>query len=270
MPVPPGFLHGAAPAAPSNRLQCVLERLGVDSRRHCASIIAGGAVTVNGRIVREPGFRVEHPDTDEIVVAGRRVNPAAAPRTRTLMLNKPRGVLCTREEGRGTTVYDLLRGVRERVVTAGRLDRDSEGLIILSNDGALVNRLTHPRFGHTKVYRVQAAGVFDQTTLDALQGPMEIDGHALRPVRVEYVRRLPDGPLGPRHRLLFTLREGRNRQIRLMCERVGLRVEALERVAINRLRLPTDLKSGQFRELSATEADMLLHVDPAPLRPWRP
>ena len=84
------------------------------------------------------------------------------------MLNKPRGVLCTREEGRGTTVYDLLRGVRERVVTAGRLDRDSEGLIILSNDGALVNRLTHPRFGHTKVYRVQAAGVFDQATLDAL------------------------------------------------------------------------------------------------------
>ena len=258
------------PDAPSNRLQCVLERLGVDSRRHCASIIAGGAVTVNGRVVREPGFHVEHPETDEIVVSGRRVSPAAAPRSRTLILNKPRGVLCSREEGRGTTVYDLLRGVRERVVSAGRLDRDSEGLLILSNDGALVDRLPHPRYGHTKIYRVQATGLFDQSTLDALQGPMELDGRPLAPVRVEYARRLDDGPLGPRHRLLFTLREGRNRQIRRMCEQVGLRIESLERVAINRLRLPTDLKSGQFRDLSPTEADMLLRVDAAPLRPWSP
>ena len=256
----------------SDRLQCVLARLGVDSRRHCASIIAGGAVTVNGAVVREPGFRVEHPESDVIVVSGRRVSPPAggAAAVRTLLLNKPRGVLCTREEGRGETVYGLLRGVRERVVSAGRLDRDSSGLLVLSTDGALVNRLTHPRYGHTKVDEVQACGVFDQATLDALQGPMELDGVPLAPVRVEYVRRLDDGPLGPRHRLRFVLREGRNRQIRRMCDSVGLRVESLSRVAINRLRLPTDLRAGEFRDATPRELELLERTDPRPLRPWRP
>ena len=257
----------------SERLQCILARLGIDSRRHCASIVAGGAVRVDGRVVREPGFRVEDPATAVSEVDGRRVSPppgGAGPRTRTILLDKPRGVLCSKEEGRGETVYDLLRGVRERVVSAGRLDRDSEGLLVLSNDGALVNELTHPRYGHTKVYRVQAAGVFDDATLDALQGPMELDGRPLAPVRVEYVRRLADGPLGPRHRLLFTLREGRNRQIRRMCEAVGLRVESLKRTAINRLKLPTDLRAGEWRDITERELALLSQADPAPLRPWRP
>ena len=256
---------------PSTRLQCILAALGVDSRRHCASLVAGGAVSVNGTVVREPGFHVERPESDVIVVSGRRVSPPeSAPRTRTILLNKPRGVLCTREEGRGRTVYELLRGIPERVVSAGRLDRDSAGLLVLSNDGALVNELTHPRFGHSKVYRVQASGLFDQETLDALQGPMELDGHPLAPVRVEYLRRLPDGPLGPRHRLLFTLREGRNRQIRRMCESVGLRVESLVRVAVNRLRLPTDLRDGEWRDATARELEALRAAEAAPLQPWRP
>ena len=252
----------------SERLQCVLARLGVDSRRHCASIIAGGAVRVDGKVVREPGFRVEDPETAVIEVDGRRVSPppgGAGPRTRTILLDKPRGVLCSKEEGRGETVYDLLRGVRERVVSAGRLDRDSEGLLVLSNDGALVNELTHPRYGHSKVYRVQAAGVFDDATLDALQGPMELDGRPLAPVRVEYARRLADGPLGPRHRLLFTLREGRNRQIRRMCEAVGLRVEALRREAINRLKLPTDLRAGEW--CGVPRGQLALPRPAAPPRP---
>ena len=178
----------------SVRLQSLLSSLGVDSRRHCASLVAGGAVRVDGEIVREPGFRVENPETAVVEVNGRRVCPAPPRARRTILLNKPRGVLCTREEGRGRTVYDLLAGVPERVVTAGRLDRDSAGLLVLSDDGALVNRLTHPRFGHEKRYEVQAAGFFDQETLDALQGPMELDGYRLRPVRVEYLRRLADGP----------------------------------------------------------------------------
>ena len=254
----------------SERLQCILARLGVDSRRHCASIVAGGAVRVDGKVVREPGFRVEHPETDVVEVDGRRVSPAAPRARRTILLNKPRGVLCTREAGRGETVYDLLRGVRERVVSAGRLDRDSAGLLVLSDDGALVNRLTHPRFGHEKRYEVQAAGLFDQSTLDALQGPMEIDGYRIRPVRVEYLRRLADGPLGPRHRPLFVLREGRNRQIRNMCERVGLRVETLVRTAINGLRLPSDLRAGAWRDLTPRERELLERVPAAPLRPWSP
>lgn len=254
----------------SVRLQSLLSSLGVDSRRHCASLVAGGAVRVNGEIVREPGFRVENPETDVVEVDGRRVSPAPPRARRTILLNKPRGTLCTREEGRGTTVYDLLRGVRERVVSAGRLDRDSAGLLVLSDDGALVNRLTHPRFGHEKRYEVRASGPFGQETLDALQGPMELDGYRIRPVRVEYRRRLPDGPGGPRHELLFSLREGRNRQIRNMCEAVGLRVESLVRVAVNGLRLPADLRPGAWRDATPRELDLLARVPSGPLRPWSP
>ena len=254
----------------SVRLQTLLSALGVDSRRHCASLVAGGAVRVNGTIVREPGFRIENPETDVVEVDGRRVSPAPPRARRTIVLNKPRGVLCTREEGRGPTVYDLLGGVRERVVSAGRLDRDSAGLLILSDDGALVNRLTHPRFGHEKRYDVQVAGPFDGETLNALQGPMEIDGYRIRPVRVEYLRRLADGPVGPRHRLRFFLREGRNRQIRNMCERVGLRVESLVRTAVNGFLLPRDLPAGAWRDLAPRELAALERAPAGPLRPWSP
>lgn len=254
----------------SIRLQSLLSQLGVDSRRHCASLVAGGAVRVNGELVREPGFRVENPERDVVEVNGRRVSPAPERARRTIVLNKPRGVLCTREEGRGTTVYDLLRGVPERLVSAGRLDRESEGLLVLSDDGALVNRLTHPRYGHEKRYEVRVAGPFGQETLDALQGPMELDGYRIRPVRVEYRRRLADGPAGPRHELLFCLREGRNRQIRLMCEAVGLRVESLVRTAVNAFRLPRGLRPGAWRDLSPRELAALERAPSEPLRPWAP
>lgn len=256
---------------PGERLQCILAKMGVDSRRHCASIIAGGAVTVDGKVVREPGFRVEDPERRDIRVGGRRLAVGSgAPRTRIVLMNKPRGVLCTRAEGTGRTVYDLLGGVRERLVSAGRLDRDSEGLLVLSNDGALVNRLTHPRHGHEKAYRVEASGRFDDATLDALQGEMSLDGVRLAPVRVEYERRLRDAPSGPRHRLLFRLREGRKRQIRRMCESVGLRVELLRRVAINRLQLPPDLRPGAWRDATERETRLLEDAPSGPLTPWTP
>lgn len=243
---------------PSNRLQCVLERLGVDSRRHCATLIRSGAVSVGGVVVREPGFHVENPERAEIAIDGRHVDAAAPPRRRTILMNKPRGVLCTREEGRGRTVYDLLTGVEERVVSAGRLDRDSEGLLVLSNDGDLVDEITHPRHGHEKKYRVQARGRFSQETFDRLNGPMELDGVRLAPVRVEYLRRLADAPDGDaRHRLLFTLHEGRNRQVRRMCEKVGLSVEVLRRVAINALSLPADIGPGCWRDATASEMRLL-------------
>ena len=133
-----------------------------------------------------------------------------------------------------------------------------------------MNRLTHPSHGHEKVYRVQACGIFDDETLDALQGPTELDGVPLAPVRVEYERRLADGPCGPRHRLLFRLREGRNRQIRRMCELAGLRVEALRRVAVNAFRLPSGLPSGAWRDMTAREIALLEKAPRTPLEPWRP
>ena len=255
------------------RLQCILAHAGVDSRRHCASMIAGGAVTVDGKVVREPGLRVENPERRDIRVNGRRVAIAGkgAPRIRVVLMNKPRGFLCTKAEGAGKTIYDLLGGaVRERLVSAGRLDRESEGLIVLSNDGALVNALTHPRHGHEKTYAVRVCGVFDGGTLDFLQEPMVLDGIRLAPVRVEYVRRLPDGAGGPRHDLKCKLREGRNRQIRRMCDAAGLRVEALCRVAINRLRLPRDIPGGAWRDATDRELALLTDAPAVPLRPWSP
>lgn len=246
----------------STRLQCILADAGVDSRRHCASIISGGAVSVNGETIREPGFRVEDPAGAVILVNGKPL--ARAKRTRTVILNKPRGVSCTKDCSRGPTVYDCLRGVKERLVSAGRLDRDSEGLLVLSNDGDLINRLTHPRFGHEKTYRVQTCGMFDEETLRFLNGPVTLeDGYETRPARVEYAMRLHDGPLGPRHRLVFRLREGRNRQIRQMCEQAGLRVESLCRTAVNALELPTDLKAGGWRDVTEKEMKLLLRAPAA-------
>ena len=270
MRIPP-FIEQPDSIGESPRLQCVLARLGLASRRHCAGIIAGGAVSVNGTIVREPGYRLENPDQAVICVNGKQVFPANKPqRTRTVILNKPRGLLCTADESRGKSIFSCLRQFPERLFSAGRLDRDSDGLLILSTDGALVDRLTHPRYGHTKLYAVQVCGIFDETSLRQLQEPMRLeDGYQTKPVRVEYVQRLHDGEFGPRHRLHFTLREGRNRQIRQMCAQVGLRVESLTRIALNALELPTDLKSGQARDLTEKEMALLQKTDPAPLRPWR-
>lgn len=270
MRIPP-FIEQPDSIGESPRLQCVLARLGLASRRHCAGIIAGGAVSVNGTIVREPGYRLENPDQAVICVNGKQVFPAKkTQQTRTVILNKPRGLLCTADESNGKSIFSCLRQFHERLFSAGRLDRDSDGLLILSTDGALVDRLTHPRYGHTKLYAVQVCGIFDETSLRQLQEPMRLeDGYQTKPVRVEYVQRLHDGEFGPRHRLHFTLREGRNRQIRQMCAQVGLRVESLTRIALNALELPTDLKSGQARDLTEKEMALLQKTDPAPLRPWR-
>lgn len=266
------FVRQDDDAGNSSRLQCVLARLGVASRRRCAAIIAGGAVTVNGTIIREPGYHVENPEQDVIRVQGQQVSPPQeAPARRVLMFNKPVGVLCTASTTENRrTIFDLLKGFRERLVSAGRLDLHSQGLLILSNDGALIDRLTHPRYGHTKIYLVDVSGGdFSASTLDVLQSPMTLeDGYQIRPARVEYIKPL-HGAMGTRlHRLRFTLREGRNRQIRQMCEQAGLKVVNLTRVAINGLHLPPDLKPGQARDLSARQLALLEEIDGRPLRPW--
>ena len=156
----------------------------------------------------------------------------------------------------GRTVADLLRGkVRERLVPVGRLDKDSEGLLLLSNDGALVNRLTHPRFEHEKIYIVRAAGRWSDEKLRVLRGPVEMpDGYVTRPVPVEVVRLGDDNV----HVLCFHLREGRKRQNRYMCSAAHLVVLSLKRVAIGALRLPDDLKPGEWRDLSSAQIESAL------------
>lgn len=237
------------------RLQNVLSHRGVASRRHAAEIIAAGRVTVDGRVVTEPGARVD-PAAVRITVDGRPLD-VAEETTRTIMMYKPAGVLSTLSDPfGGRTVADLLRGkVRERLVPVGRLDKDSEGLLLLSNDGALVNRLTHPRFEHEKIYIVRAAGRWSDEKLRVLRGPVEMpDGYVTRPVPVEVVRLGDDNV----HVFCFHLREGRKRQIRYMCSAAHLVVLSLKRVAIGALRLPDDLKPGEWRDLSSAQIESAL------------
>ena len=238
------------------RLQNILSHRGVASRRGAAAMIEEGRVTVNGAVVREPGARFD-PASAEISVDGRPIG-AAAEKTRTIMMYKPAGVLSTVSDPfGGKTVLDLVRGqVAERLVPVGRLDKDSEGLLLLSNDGDLTYRLTHPRFEYEKTYIVRAAGRWSEEKLATLRSAVVMpDGYRIRPVPVEVVRIGRDNV----HVLCFKLREGRKRQIRYMCSAAHLVVLSLKRVAIGGLRLPDDLQPGAWRDLAPAERNLLLN-----------
>ena len=242
--------------AMEERLQNILSHRGVASRRGAAAMIEEGRVTVNGTVVREPGARFD-PASAEIAVDGSPLG-AAAEKTRTILMYKPAGVLSTVSDPfGGKTVLDLVRGhVSERLVPVGRLDKDSEGLLLLSNDGDLTYRLTHPRFEHEKTYIVRAAGRWSEEKLATLRSAVEMpDGYRIRPVPVEVVRIGRDNV----HVLCFKLREGRKRQIRYMCSAAHLVVLSLKRVAIGRLRLPEDLQPGAWRDLSPDERNLLMN-----------
>ena len=232
------------------RLQNILARAGVASRRGAAALIESGVVTVDGLVVREPGARFD--ESAQVRVNGRPV--AAGERKRTIVLNKPVGVLSTMSDPfGGRTVAELVK-TPERLVPIGRLDKDSEGLLLMSNDGTLVNELTHPRFGHTKTYIVKVAGRWSAEKLATLRSPLTLDdGYTIRPVPVEVVR-----DFGDNTRLLkFVLGEGRKRQIRKMCSAAHLVVLTLRRVAVGRFELPPDLAPGEWRDLTPDEIGML-------------
>jgi pseudouridine synthase len=236
------------------RLQNILAHRGVASRRHSAAIISEGRVTVDGIVCTEPGARFE-PSKVAIRVDGRLL-AAAIEKSRTIMMYKPVGVLSSASDPfGGTTVVDLIRGkVQERLVPVGRLDKDSEGLILLSNDGDLALKLTHPRYEHEKTYVVRAAGRWTEDKLDVLRGPVTMpDGYVTRPVPVEVLRRQENNV----HLLLFKLKEGRKRQIRYMCSAAHLVVLSLKRVQIAKLRLDEGLKPGEWRDLTDAELELL-------------
>ena len=240
----------------TERIQNILSHAGVASRRHAAAMIEAGRVAVDGRVVTEPYLRFD-PATVKVEVDGR---PIAASRewVRTMMLYKPAGVLSTLSDPfGGETVAELLRGqVPERLVPVGRLDKESEGLLLMSNDGDLTLALTHPRFAHEKTYIVRVAGRWREEKLRILRGPVTMpDGYVTRPVPVEVVR-----PAGRDNVavLAFRLREGRKRQIRYMCSAAHLVVLSLKRVAVGALRLPEDLKPGAWRDLTPDERRLLV------------
>jgi 23S rRNA pseudouridine2605 synthase len=233
------------------RLQKILSQAGIASRRAAERLIAEGRVSVNGERVQTMGVKAE-PATDDIRVDGRRIK--AAERLRYILLNKPKGYVTTRSDPqRRPTVIDLLAGVREYIYPVGRLDYDSEGLLLLTNDGDLAARLTHPRHGVERTYEVRVTGMPSREALDRLRKGVPLDGKRTRPAVVVLVnagRRDRDGILQ------LTIREGRNRQVRRMCEAVGHPVQSLKRTRIGPI-ADRRLKPGQWRELSAAEVEKL-------------
>lgn len=254
---------GAPGAERGERLQNILARRGVASRRHAAALIAGGAVRVNGAVVREPGFRVAA-GRDEVTVDGKLL-PGREEEPHTVLLYKPRGLICGADNSQGETVCDLMRQeYAERLVPVGRLDKQSEGLLLLSNDGGLIQVMTHPRYGHTKTYVARVLGRLTDEKLALLRSRMVIDGYRIRPVEVEVLKAGADNV----HRLAFTLAEGRNRQIRKMCAAAGLDILKLTRVRIGPLKIG-GMGPGDWRELSRGEVERLKR-GAGPGRPGRP
>ena len=246
---------------PGERLQNVLAHRGVASRRHAADIIANGSVTVNGKVIFAPGFRVD-PTRNDIRVNGERLAKTEE-RSRTILLHKPAGLICSADSSRGQTVCDLMRPhFRERIVPVGRLDKESEGLLLLSNDGELIHRMTHPRYGHSKTYLVRVAGRMAASKIELLRSRLEIDGYTIRPVKVEVLKEGRDNT----HLLAFTLSEGRNRQIRKMCSLAHFVVLNLTRVRIGPLKIGT-MRPGEWRELSEAEVRALKRTPSASVIP---
>lgn len=231
------------------RLQKILSQAGVASRRASEQLMIDGRVTVNGATVRELGTKAD-PAADDIRVDGRRVKIAA--RHRYILLNKPRGYMTTRSDPeRRPTVLDLLGGVREYVYPVGRLDFDSEGLLLLTNDGDLAARLTHPRHGVPRVYHAAVLGVPDAHDLKRLAKGVTVDDRPTQPALVKILGTRGEGAV-----IEITVREGRNRQVRKMCEAIGHPVSQLARVAIGPLR-ESRLKTGKWRDLTEAEVQRL-------------
>lgn len=225
------------------RLQKLLSAAGVCSRRTAETYLIAGRVTVNGQTAHL-GQRAD-PDRDEILVDGHPLAPRAE--AVYILLNKPRGYVSTLSDERGRrTVAELVADCGSRVYPVGRLDLDSEGLLLLTNDGDLVNGLTHPSHEVEKHYEVRVRGNMDN--IPRLSEPMELDGYAIRPAGVVIMERGEDSA-----KIRMTIHEGRNRQIRRMCEKVGLEVRRLKRVAIGDMPLDPKLKSGAWRELTQDE-----------------
>lgn len=241
------------------RLQKLLSMAGVASRRAAETLILEGRVEVNGTVVRTLGTKAD-PEQDEIRVDGRRVKFDVRPRY--ILLNKPKGYVTTRSDPEGRrTVMDLLRGVHEYVYPVGRLDYDSEGLLLLTSDGDLAARLTHPRHGVERVYEAIVAGVPDESAIDQLRRGVFLDGERTQPADVRVGNSVGRGGRETT-RLVVTLREGRNRQVRRMCASIGHPIRRLTRVRMGPIGLG-DLPEGRWRDLTAREiATLKRHAGP--------
>jgi 23S rRNA pseudouridine2605 synthase len=238
-----------------SRLQKILSTAGISSRRASEALILEGRVTVNGAPVTELGSKAD-PDVDDIRVDGRRVKTAQA--RRYILMYKPRGYITSRSDPQQRpTVIDLLvkGGVRGYVYPVGRLDYDSEGLLLLTSDGELAERLMHPSHEVEREYQARVLGVPDRHTIERLSKGIVIDGRRTSPADVR-VQKVIEGTSGDQAVLSIVVHEGRNRQVRRMCEAVGHPVVRLRRMRIGPI---TDehIRPGEFRDLSDKEVAAL-------------
>ena len=233
------------------RLQKVLAQAGVASRRAAEDLIFRGRVEVNGAVVTEQGLRVD-PASDVIRVDGKRIPPQRA--HLYVVLNKPRGVVSTLADPQGRpTVADYL-GRRGRLFHVGRLDADTEGLLLLTNDGDFAQRMAHPSFEVPKTYVAEVAGQVTEATLKRLRAGVTLEDGPVQADRTRLVQRLDDRSL-----VRITLHSGRNRVVRRMFEAVGHPVRQLSRIGIGPVRLG-DLKPGEVRDLTREELGALLDL----------
>lgn len=235
------------------RLQKLLSAAGVASRRAAEQLIAEGRVTVNGEVVTTLGAKAI-PGVDEVRLDDRRIKGPG--RLRYLLLNKPRGYVTTRRDPqKRRTVLDLLQGIGDYVYPVGRLDYDTEGLLLLTSDGDLAARLTHPRHEVPRVYEAIVTGVPDDEAVEALRRGVVLDGRRTAETTVTRGATVRSGDTLTT-KLVLTLREGRNRQVREMCARVGHPVRTLQRVRYGPLTL-RGLPRGAWRDLTPAEVEAL-------------
>lgn len=231
------------------RLQKLFTDCGILSRRAAEEEIKAGKVTVNG-VVAELGQKVS-PDTDVVVYKGKRIIPQEKKDFVYILLNKPCGIVTSAKDEKGRKCVTDIVKVGTRVYPVGRLDLNSQGLIIMTNDGELTNKLTHPRHEIPKIYEVEVKGEITREQLSALNESMVLDEYIIMPVKTELISKSSASST-----LKMTLFEGRNRQIRKMCESQDLKVIKLTRVAIGPIKMDS-LPSGKWRYLTDEEIKIL-------------
>ena len=249
------------------RLQKIIAHAGFASRREAETMIREGRVTVNGQVVTELGSKAD-PVRDHVKVDGKLITK---PEThRYILLYKPKEVMTTVEDPQGRrTVIDLIKGVRERIYPVGRLDFHSEGLILLTNDGDLAFKVSHPKHGSVKTYHVKVRGVPEDRIVGKLERGITIDGKRTLPCEIARMKTTGRGDEAGNSWFEVKLREGRTQQIRKMFQAVGHPVSKLRRVAIGPLSDPR-LTPGDYRELTSKEVKMLATMqEPAKPKPRR-
>lgn len=234
------------------RLQKFLAEAGVASRRKAEELIAQGKVKVNGKVVTEMGIKID-PAKDEVTYLDKKVTTKETKMV-YIMLYKPEGYVTTAKEQFGRpAVMDLVKGVKERIFPVGRLDYDTSGLLLLTNDGDLTYKLTHPKHDVDKTYIAKLYGIPDEGALQKFRRGVVIDGKRTKPAKIQIIDKDKDGRFCTAE---IIIHEGRNRQVRKMCEAIKHPVAQLKRVATGDLKLG-DLQKGKYRHLTEKEIKYL-------------